>query len=105
MGLKERIIEKLEKDVEFSAGRIDLETVDEETRENLFKQFGEGDKNLIRFLKTAYNHGAPSQFCCSGHGYQTAYVNLKVTDENLVNLTGGIIQGMSRSSNYTKRKI
>lgn len=83
MGLKEKIIEMLEKDVEFSAGRIDLETVDEETREKLFEQFGEGNKNLTRFLKTAYNHGAPSQFCCSGHGYQTAYVNLKVTDENL----------------------
>lgn len=30
---------------------------------------------------------------------------IKVTDENLLNLTGGIIQGMSRSTNYTKWKI
>lgn len=30
---------------------------------------------------------------------------IKVTDENLLNLTGGIIQGMSRSTNSTKWKI
>ncbi len=83
MGLKERIIKMLEKDVEPSAGRIDLELLDEETREKLFNQFGEGDKNLTLFLKTAYKHGAPSQFCCSGHGSRPAYVNLKVTDENI----------------------
>lgn len=83
MGLKERIIKMLEKDIEATAGRIDLETLDEETRERLFNQFGEGDKNLIRFLKIAYEHGAPSQFCCSGHGSRPAYVNLKVTDENI----------------------
>lgn len=27
---------------------------------------------------------------------------IKITDENLINLTGGIIQGMSRSTNYSK---
>lgn len=83
MGLKERIIKWLEKDVEPSGGRIDLEKLDDETREKLFNQFGEGDRNLSKFLKTAYEHGAPSQFCCSGHGSRPAYVNLKVTDENI----------------------
>ena len=30
---------------------------------------------------------------------------IKVTDENLINLTGGIVQGMSRGTNHTKWKI
>ena len=34
-------------------------------------------------MRTAYAHGAPSMFACSGHGYRSPYVVLKVTDENL----------------------
>ncbi len=107
MGLKERIIKWLEKDVEPSAGRIDLETIDEETREKLFNQFGEGDKNLIKFLKTAYEHGAPSQFCCSGHGSRPAYVNLKVTEENIEMLRnlGKVLSNRNVVTNFTDDHI
>lgn len=107
MGLKERIIKMLEKDVESTSGRIDLETLDEETREKLFQQFGEGDKNLSRFLKVAYNHGAPSQFCCSGHGNRAAYVDLKVTDENLEMLRtlGKVLSNHNVVTNFTDDHI
>lgn len=103
MGLKERIIKRLEKDVEITGGRVDLETLDEEIREKLFKQFGEGDENLIGFLKTAYTHGAPSQFCCSGHGSRPAYVNLKVTDENieLLRTLGKVLSNYNVVTNFT----
>lgn len=83
MGVREWLISKLENDVERTAGHIDLESLTEEERNNNFTQFGEGDANLTNFLKTAYEHGAPSLFCCSGHGNRSAYVILKVTDENI----------------------
>lgn len=83
MNIKERIIKKLERDIEPSIGHINLEELSEEERNKYFIQFGEGDDNLTNFLKTAYKHGAPSIFCCSGHGVQSAYVVLKVTDENI----------------------
>lgn len=83
MGVREWLIKKLESDVERTAGHIDLESLTEEERNNNFTQFGEGDPNLTKFLKTAYEHGAPSIFCCSGHGNKSAYVMLKVTDENI----------------------
>jgi len=83
VGLKSWIINKLERDVEYSAGHIELEDLAEEDREKLFKQFGEGDDNLTKFLKSAYKAGLPSIFCCSGHGTRSAYVELKITDENI----------------------
>lgn len=83
MGIKSWLINKLEKDVEKSAGHIELENLTAEDREELFKQFGEGDANLTKFLRQAYKSGLSSIFCCSGHGTQSAYVNLKVTDENI----------------------
>ena len=83
MGIKERLIKKLEDDVEYTAGYIDLGELSEDEREKRFIEFGEGDPNLTKFLKTAYEHGAPSMFCCSGHGVKSPYVTLKVTDENL----------------------
>ena len=46
MGIKSWIINKLEKDVEASAGHIELEDLTEEEREEMFKQFGEGYINL-----------------------------------------------------------
>ena len=60
-----------------------VSTIDDKERETLFYTFGEGDPNLTKFLKTAYEHGAPSMFCCSGHGVNNPYVVLKVTDENI----------------------
>lgn len=103
MGLRERIIKRLEKDVEPSAGRIDLEKLDDQTREKLFIQFGEGDRNLAQFLRVAYEHGAPSQFCCSGHGNRPAYVNLKVTDENIemLRMLGKVLSNRNVVTNFT----
>lgn len=49
----------------------------------MFKQFGEGDVNLTKFLRQSYKSGLPSIFCCSGHGVWSAYVTLKITDENI----------------------
>ena len=49
----------------------------------MFKQFGEGDINLTNFLRQAYKSGLPSIFCCCGHGITSAYVTLKITEENL----------------------
>lgn len=49
MGFKSWIINRLEKDVEPSAGHIELENLTEEDREKMFKQFGEGDVNLTEF--------------------------------------------------------
>ena len=83
MKIKNWLIKMLENEVEPSAGHIDLKCLDENKREELFKQFGEGDENLTKFLKTAYEKNAPSLFCCSGHKVQSAYVTLQVTDENI----------------------
>ena len=85
MEIKSWIINRLEKDVEPSAGHIELENLTEEDREEMFKQFGEGDVNLTEFLRQSYKSGLPSIFCCSGHGIQSAYVTLKITDENMLN--------------------
>lgn len=54
MSIKEWIIKKLEKDVEATAGYINLEELNQEERNKCFIQFGEGDENLTSFLKTAY---------------------------------------------------
>lgn len=83
MKIKDWLIKKLEKDVEYTAGHINLEELDEEERSKCFIQFGEGDENLTSFLKTAYKNGVSSLYCCSGHGVQSAYVVLKVTDDNI----------------------
>ena len=102
MGLKSWIINKLERDVEYSAGHIELEDLAEEDREKLFKQFGEGDDNLTKFLKSAYKAGLPSIFCCSGHGTQSAYVELKITDENIeiAKKVGKILSKQGVSTNF-----
>ena len=83
MGLKNWIIKKLEEELDSSAGHIDLESLSEEERNKCFIRFGEGDKNLTKFLKISYKNGAPSIFCCSGHGVREPYVVLKVTNENI----------------------
>lgn len=103
MGIKDWIIKKLESDVEPSAGHIDLENLDNNTRNELFKQFGEGDENLTRFLKTAYDNKAPSLFCCSGHGLKSAYVILRVTEENieLLRKMGKVLSKYGVSTNFT----
>ena len=59
MSLKDWLIKRLEKEVEPSAGHIDLEDLDEEKRNEMFEQFGEGDEFLTRFLKTAFEKGFP----------------------------------------------
>lgn len=102
MNIKEWIIKKLEEDVEFTGGYIDLEQLSEEDRNKCFLEFGEGDKNLTTFLKTAYSHGAPSVFCCSGHGIQSAYVVLKVTDENieLLRKVGKVLSNNGVATNF-----
>ena len=102
MNIKEWIIKKLEKDVEATAGHINLEELNEEERNKYIARFGEGDKNLTSFLKTAYNHGAPSIFCCSGHGTRSAYVVLKVTDDNieLLRKVGRVLSKNGVSTNF-----
>ena len=81
--MRERLIERLEADIEPPEETVDLTKLNDEEREATFIQFGEGSHQLTRFLKTAYAHGAPSMFSCSGHGIKQTYVMLKVTDENL----------------------
>lgn len=102
MGLKEWLIKKLEKDLELPAGHIDLEEVSEEERNKCFTKFGEGDKNLTKFLKIAYENGAPSIFCCSGHGIKEPYVVLKVTKENieLLRKVGRVLSKNHVSTNF-----
>ena len=56
---------------------------EEEQRNSCFAEFGENDENLTTFLKTAYKHGISSMYCCSGHGIRSAYVMLKVNDDNI----------------------
>jgi shikimate kinase len=107
MGFKSWIINKLEKDIEPSAGHIELENLTEEDREELFKQFGEGDVNLTEFLRQSYKSGLPSIFCCSGHGIQSAYVTLKITDENIniARKMGKILSKQGISTNFTDDHI
>lgn len=107
MGIKSWIINRLEKHVEPSAGHIELENLTEEDREEMFKQFGEGDVNLTEFLKQSYKSGLPSIFCCSGHGTQSAYVTLKITDENIniARKIGKILSKQGISTNFTNDHI
>lgn len=107
MSIKSWIINKLEKEVEYSAGHIELENLTEEDREKLFEQFGEGDDNLTKFLKSAYKSGLPSAFCCSGHGVQSAYVTLKITDKNIeiAKKVGKILSKQGVSTNFTDDHI
>ena len=107
MNIKEWIIKKLEKDIEPTAGHINLEELSEAERNNCFIQFGEGDENLTSFLKTAYDNGAPSLFCCSGHGTQSAYVVLQVTDKNieLLRKVGKVLSKNGIATNFENNHI
>jgi len=107
MRIRDWIIKRLESNVEPSAGHIDLENLDDNKRNELFEQFGEGDENLTKFLKTAYENKAPSLFCCSGHGIQSAYVVLKVTEENieLLRKIGKVLSRYGVSTNFTNDHI
>ena len=107
MSIKEWIIRKLEKDVEPTAGHIDLEQLSEADRNKCFLKFGEGDENLTEFLRTAYSYGAPSLFCCSGHGRSSAYVVLKVTDNNIdiLRKMGKVLSKNKVSTNFTNDHI
>ena len=107
MRIKSWIINRLEKDVEISAGHIELEDLTEEVREKMFKQFGEGDINLTEFLSQAYKSGLPSIFCCSGHRARSAYVILKITDENIeiARKVGKILSKHGVVTNFTNDHI
>ena len=82
-GIRHRLIERLERDLAPSEETVDLTKLKAEDREEAFIEFGEGSPALTRFLRTAYEHGAPSMFSCSGHGVREPYAMLRVTDENL----------------------
>ena len=101
------IIKKLEHDIEPDAGHIELENLTEEERSKLFIKFGEGNTDLTNFLRTTYNHNAPSVFCCSGHGIQSAYVVLKVNDENieLLKKVGKVLSKQGISTNFENNHI
>lgn len=104
MGLKDWLIKKLEYELEPDAGHIDLEKLSIEDRKAAFDQFSEGDKNLRIFLETAYNHNAPSVFCCSGHnGLSQPYAVLKVKDESidLIKKVGRVLSNFNVSTNFT----
>ena len=107
MSLKDWLIKRLEKEVEPSAGHIDLESLDEDKRNEMFEQFGEGDEFLTRFLKTAFEKGAPSNFCCSGHDYRPAYVTLKATNQNieLLRKLGKVLSNYDVVTNFTRDHI
>ncbi len=107
MDIKSWIINKLEKDVEYSAGHIELESLNDAEREKLFVKFGEEDDNLTNFLRSAYNHGLPSIFCCSGHGNRSAYVTLKITNENLeiAKKIGKILSKQGVSTNFVNDHV
>ena len=77
-------IEILEDDVNGQLyGHVDLAKFTDEEREKAFIKFGEGNEDLARLLKVAYEHNAESIFCCSGHGGPDGYVLFKVNEENL----------------------
>ncbi len=80
---RQSIIERLERDLSLPDSYADLTTLSDKAREEAFIKFGEGNRGLTRFLRTAYEHGAPSMFCCEGHGLRNSYAMLRVTDENL----------------------
>ena len=107
MGIKEKIIKKLEHDVEPDAGHIELESLTDKERSELFKKFGEGNMDLTNFLRMAYNHNAPSVFCCSGHGVKGAYVVLKVNNENieLLKKVGKVLSKQGVSTNFEDNHI
>ena len=73
----------------------------------MFKKFGEGDVNLTEFLRQAYKSGLPSIFCCSGHGVQSAYVTLKITDENIeiARKVGKILSKQGVATNFANDYI
>ena len=99
------VVKKLEKDIEITAGHINLEELDEDKRNACFIQFGKGDNNLTSFL--AYDHGAPILFCCSGHGTRSAYVVLKVTDDNieLLKKVGKVLSKNGIATNFENNHI
>lgn len=102
MSIREKIVKKLENDVEPSAGHIDLDKLTPEKRDEMILKFSEGDENLEEFLRVAYAKGVPSLFCCCGHGKLPAYVMLKVSDEKLplIQTVGKVLSKDSVSTNF-----
>ena len=107
MGIKSWLISKLERDVESTAGYVNLENLSDEERNSMFAQFGEGDSNLENFLRKAYDSGLPSMHCCCGHGEKKPYVALKITDENLeiARRLGKILSNYGITTNFEEHHI
>jgi len=84
MGLVKNLLKHLENSIEKKDdGYIDLSKLTPAERENAFIQFGEGNEDLTRLLKIAYEHNVESMFCCSGHNGPNGYVVFKVNEDNL----------------------
>lgn len=84
MRLVDYVIERLENSLKGkNHGYVDLSKLSSEQREKSFVQFGEGNADLTRVLRVAYEHDVESMFCCSGHGGPNGYVVFKVNEENL----------------------
>ena len=84
MRLVDYVIERLENSLKGkNYGHVDLSKLSSEQREKSFVQFGEGNADLTRLLKVAYEHEVESMFCCSGHGGPNGYIVFKVNEENL----------------------
>lgn len=84
MRLVDYVIERLENSLKRkNDGHVDLSKLPPEQREKSFVQFGEGNVDLTRLLKVAYEHDVESMFCCSGHSGPNGYVVFKVNEENL----------------------
>ena len=100
--MEEKLIAKLESDLKLPEESVDLTKLTDEQRERAFILFGEGSKELTNFLRTAYAHGAPSIFACSGHGISQPYVLLRVTDKNLPMLQylGKVLSNFGASTNF-----
>ena len=101
--VREKIIKKLEHDIEPPDSSVDLAKLSDEEREEAFIRFGEGNKGLTGLLRTAYFHEMPSIYCCSGHGIGHSYVMLKVTDENIKQLQelGKVLSNYGIATNFS----
>ena len=107
MGIKSWLISKLERDVESTAGYVNLENLSDEERNSMFAQFGEGDSNLENFLRKAYDSGLPSMHCCCGHEIRKPYVAFKITDENIetARRLGKILSNYGITTNFEEHHI
>lgn len=118
MNIKEKIIEfknstidsivsKLEKRKEIrelnTNGYIDVSKLSPKERENAFKMFAEGNKDLYTLLTVAYENGIQSMFSCAGHSENYfGYIVFKVNDDNLekIRKVGKVISHYGIATNF-----